>query len=149
MTTRRDVRLGQKGILNVFSACLFAQLFDTIRKNNESLLSKLKVVCGDVGLDELGVAPEMKEKILSEVSIVFHGAATLNLDATLAEAVNLNTSGTLRMLEFCSGMKNLEVLIVLSRVGSNTRRILPRVPHRGTTTAATPTTSRKKLLRVG
>lgn len=69
------------------------------------------MVCGDVGLEELGIAADMKEKLISEVSIVFHGAATLNLDATLTEAINLNTTGTLRMLEFCSGMKNLEVFM--------------------------------------
>jgi fatty acyl-CoA reductase len=85
------------------------QLFDSIRKTNESLLSKLQVVCGDVGADELGISPDMKEKMIAEVSIVFHGAATLNLDASLSEAINLNTTGTLRMLEFCSAMKNLEV----------------------------------------
>lgn len=72
----------------------------------------MQVVCGDVGVDELGIEPETKEKFISDVSIVFHGAATLNLDATLTEAINLNTTGTLRMLEFCSAMKNLEVLII-------------------------------------
>lgn len=75
-------------------------------------MAKVQVVCGDVGVDELGIEPEMKEKLISDVSIVFHGAATLNLDATLTEAINLNTTGTLRMLEFCSAMKNLEVLVI-------------------------------------
>lgn len=84
-------------------------MFDSIRKKNESLLSKLIVVAGDVGLQALGILPEMKKTIISEVSIVFHGAATLNLDASLSEAINLNTTGTLRMLEFCSAMKKLEV----------------------------------------
>lgn len=72
-------------------------------------MSKVQAVCGDVSVDELGVEPEMKRKLISEVSIVFHGAATLNLDAQLTDAINLNTRGTLRMLEFCSDMKNLEV----------------------------------------
>lgn len=85
------------------------QLFDSIRNENESLLSKLKVVCGDVGFEGLGITPEVKESLISEVSIVFHGAATLNLDASLPEAINLNTTGTLRMLEFCFAMKKLEV----------------------------------------
>lgn len=70
------------------------------------------MVCGDVGLEGLGISEEMKEKLISEVSIVFHGAATLNLDASLNEAINLNTTGTLRMLEFCSNMKKLEVIII-------------------------------------
>lgn len=70
------------------------------------------MVCGDVGADELGITPDMKKKLIAEVSIVFHGAATLNLDASLSEAVNLNTTGTLRMLEFCSEMKNLEVQLL-------------------------------------
>lgn len=69
---------------------------------------------GDVGVDGLGIAQEMKDKMIAEVSIVFHGAATLNLDASLSEAINLNTTGTLRVLEFCSAMKNLKVFIFQS-----------------------------------
>lgn len=87
------------------------QLFDYFRKTNESLLTKVKAVHGDVGMDGLNIAQEMKDEMISEVSVVFHGAATLNLDASLSEAINLNTTGTLRMLEFCSAMKNLKVLL--------------------------------------
>lgn len=94
-------------MLNRGFGCL--QLFDYFRKTNVSLLSKLKPVHGDVSVDGLGIVQEMKDELISEVSIVFHGAATLNLDASLAEAINLNTTGTLRMLEFCSAMKNLKV----------------------------------------
>lgn len=78
------------------------------------------MVSGDVGADELGISPDTKKKMIAEVSVVFHGAATLNLDASLTEAVNLNTTGTLRMLEFCSEMKNLEVIRVISTTHSST-----------------------------
>lgn len=85
------------------------QLFESIRKKDERLMSKLKVVCGDVSMDELGVTPEMRQTLIANVSVVFHGAATLNLDASLSEAINMNTAGTLRTLEFCSAMNGLEV----------------------------------------
>ncbi|VVC39646.1 Male sterility, NAD-binding,NAD(P)-binding domain,Fatty acyl-CoA reductase, C-terminal [Cinara cedri] len=97
-----------------YQEVLQAPLFDSIRKMDESLMSKVQAVCGDVSLDELGIAPEMKQKLISEVSIVFHGAATLNLDAQLTDAINMNTCGTLRMLEFCSEMKNLEAFVHFS-----------------------------------
>ncbi|XP_008183261.1 putative fatty acyl-CoA reductase CG5065 [Acyrthosiphon pisum] len=103
-----------KSALLRYQEIINAPLFDSIRKTNKSLLSKLQVVCGDVGLDGLGITQEMKERLISEVSIVFHGAATLNLDASLTEAINLNTSGTLRMLELCSEMKNLEAFVHFS-----------------------------------
>ncbi|CAH1715027.1 putative fatty acyl-CoA reductase CG5065 [Aphis gossypii] len=103
-----------KSALLRYQEIIKAPLFDSIRKTNKSLLSKLQVVCGDVGLEGLGISEEMKEKLISDVSIVFHGAATLNLDASLNEAINLNTTGTLRMLEFCSNMKKLEAFVHFS-----------------------------------
>ncbi|XP_050537409.1 putative fatty acyl-CoA reductase CG5065 [Daktulosphaira vitifoliae] len=84
-----------------------APIFNDIRAKNKNLLNKIEVISGDVGIDGLGIAPDMKIKLISTVSVVFHGAATLNLEATLSEAINLNTKGTLRTLEFCSEMKNL------------------------------------------
>jgi Male sterility protein len=50
---------------------------------------------------------------------VFHCAATLRLEAKLKDAIDMNTSGTRRMLDFCKTMKKLDVLLHLSTAFCN------------------------------
>ena len=66
-------------------------------------------VTGDVGNQDLGLSADDKLMLLNEVTIVFHVAATLKLDANLKDAVNMNTEGTLRLLHMSCEMKNLVV----------------------------------------
>jgi len=50
----------------------------------------------------------MEEK----VSVVFHGAATLKLEANLKDAVEMNLAGTWRVIQVCKKMTKLEVSLV-------------------------------------
>lgn len=47
--------------------------------------------------------------ILSQTSIVFHTAATLNFKEKLKLATAINAKGCLDILELCKSMKNLKV----------------------------------------
>lgn len=58
---------------------------------------------------DLGIEPEMKEKLINEVSVVVNGAASLRLEASLKPAVLHNTVGTQRILELSCKMKHLKV----------------------------------------
>lgn len=64
---------------------------------------------GDVGEDHIGISEKDRTTILNEVSIIFHNAALLKMDATLRQAINVNTKGVIRMLDIAAEMKNLEV----------------------------------------
>lgn len=64
--------------------------------------------------DKLGLSGELIERVTRDTSIVFNFAATLKLDANLKDAVQMNTTGTKRLLELCKGMKKLECLVHLS-----------------------------------
>lgn len=85
------------------------QIFNKFWNENPKLLRKVVAVTGDVGNVDLGLSPESKRKLLDEVTIIFHVAATLKLDANLKDAVNMNTEGTLRLLQLAVEMKNLVV----------------------------------------
>lgn len=73
------------------------------------MFKKLVVVHGDLGVDGLGIAEDLERAMQEEVSIVFHGAATLKLEANLKDAVEMNLCGTWRVLQLCKKMKKLEV----------------------------------------
>lgn len=64
---------------------------------------------GDVGEENIGISEKDRMTIINEVSIIFHSAALLKMDATLCQAINVNTKGVIRMLDIAGKMKNLEV----------------------------------------
>lgn len=88
---------------------LFFQLFAPLLKQNPKALQKLIAIEGDITEEDLGLKPEVKQKLQQNVNIIFHVAASLKLEAGLKEAVDFNLKGTKRMLELALGIKNLEV----------------------------------------
>lgn len=64
------------------------------------------VVSGDVSQDGLGLNDADKAKVIANVNIVFHGAATLDFDVDLISNVNINLLGTKRVLELCGQLRN-------------------------------------------
>ena len=48
-------------------------------------------------------------KMVEDVSIVFHSAATIKFDEDLTKAVNLNVVAVFTIMEICKKMKKLEV----------------------------------------
>lgn len=73
------------------------------------MFKKVIPIAGDITIDKLGINEEMRKRLIEEVSIVFHGAATLKLESNLKDAVEMNTWGTWRVLELAKQMKKLEV----------------------------------------
>jgi alcohol-forming fatty acyl-CoA reductase len=78
------------------------------------VFKKLKALQGDVLFDNFGLSKSDIENLSNEVSIIFHFAATLKLEAPLRDNVNMNTSGTVRTLKIARQMKNLVIFIHLS-----------------------------------
>jgi len=69
------------------------------------------LIQGDVLLEEMGLTPENKARLQEEVSVVFHCAATLRLEAKLKDAVEMNATGTWRILQLARGMTQLKVCL--------------------------------------
>lgn len=77
-------------------------------------MKKLVPIQGDVTFDALGLSGEQMDRVCEETNIVFHCAATLRLEANLKDALDMNTTGTQRVLEVARKMKNLLAFIHLS-----------------------------------
>lgn len=85
------------------------QIFNKFWSENPKIFNKLVAINGDVASADLALSDESKQTLIDEVTVVFHVAATLKLDANLKDAVNMNTEGTLRLLKLSCEMKNLVV----------------------------------------
>jgi nucleoside-diphosphate-sugar epimerase len=67
---------------------------------------KLAVVAGDLTLDRLGLDTERYDELTREVDVVINSAATVVFDEQLDLALELNTFGPRRMLEFAKACRN-------------------------------------------
>jgi len=89
-------------------------MFHRIRDECPEMFKKLVPVNGDVLQDGLGLSVEARARLVEEVSVVIHSAATLKLEAKLKDAVEMNVVGTFRVLELAKQIKNLKVFVHVS-----------------------------------
>ncbi|KAM3955075.1 putative fatty acyl-CoA reductase CG5065 [Aphomia sociella] len=89
-------------------------IFQNLREKTPEVFKKLKLVAGDILEDGLGLSADDKRELQERCNVVFHSAACVRFDQKLKEAVNMNTKGTLRLLELAETMHNLESLVHLS-----------------------------------
>ena len=85
------------------------QVFDRIRTECPNVLNKIVSVHGDVSATDLGLSKEDKQRVVTEVNVVFHAAATVRFNESIKSAVTLNTLGTQRVVQVCRDIQNLQV----------------------------------------
>ncbi|KAJ8707585.1 hypothetical protein PYW07_011262 [Mythimna separata] len=90
------------------------QVFCLLREKNPDSFKKLKIINGDITEDGLGISEDDKKLLQKECQVIFHSAACVRFDQKLKDAVNMNTTGTWRMLSLAETMENLEVFVHLS-----------------------------------
>lgn len=88
---------------DVFSAC------DPIK-----LSSTIIALDGDLTQEGLGLSSSDRQKIIDEVSIVFHSAASVRFDDPLKDCLTTNVKATKWVLELCQDIANLEVFVHVS-----------------------------------
>lgn len=74
----------------------------------ERILSKLKVIEGDVAAIGLGLSAEDRQDIIDNVNIICHSAATVKFDEKLKKAIELNVRGAYEMAMLGLECKKLE-----------------------------------------
>ncbi|EAT34078.1 AAEL013648-PA [Aedes aegypti] len=92
---------------DMFANPLFAKVIELRGLN--TLLAQCVVIPGDVTEPELGISVEDRKRIVENVSIIYHCAATIRFDEALKKAVLLNTRGTKLMVELAKQCKKLEM----------------------------------------
>lgn len=69
---------------------------------------------GDVITEGLGLSEAERQSIVDNVTVVYHLAATLKLEAKLKDSIEMNTAGTEKVLELAKQIKDLKAFIHLS-----------------------------------
>ncbi|CAH0404502.1 unnamed protein product [Chilo suppressalis] len=93
---------------------LNCKVFDYLNSEYPEQLQKLRVVPGDILVEDLGMSIDDREMLQKECHVVLHCAACVRFDMFLRDAVNFNTVGTQRVLDLASGMTKLEVFVHVS-----------------------------------
>nr|XP_012216364.1 PREDICTED: putative fatty acyl-CoA reductase CG5065 [Linepithema humile] len=66
-------------------------LFQRIKIEKPNVLQKVIPLNGDITSDNLGLTEEQRERLINEVHVVFHCAASTRFDTKLKDAIELNT----------------------------------------------------------
>lgn len=80
----------------------------------DAALSKISVIAGDISQDGLGISITDRKKLLSEVHVIVHSAATVRFDEPLSVAMNLNVRATQRMMDLAADARQLESFVYVS-----------------------------------
>lgn len=81
---------------------------------------RVQIVEGDVTLPGLGIAPEIKDRLVKEIDIIYHAAAVIKLSGSEAEVKATNVTGTRNVLDFalqCKEKGRLEKVVHVSTIG--------------------------------
>jgi len=94
-------------------------VFSVLLKLNPKFSDRVVAVAGDCELPDLGISVEDRKLLVREVQIVIHSAATVRFDERLNVALNINTRGTILMVQLAKEMLHLEAFVYVSTAFSN------------------------------
>lgn len=123
---------------------MYTDLFKCIQENygheyESFMLQKLVPVTGNVTRDELGIQPDMADELLQDVDIVLNSAANTTFDERYDVALDINTKGVCRVLEFARRCKKLQLFLQISTAyvnGTRKGRVVEKAFHMGDTIAS-------------
>lgn len=92
-------------------------------KSVEEVFRKVKVIAGDVGVENLGLSTEDRAFLIKNINVIFHSAATLDFAESLRETVNINLLGTRRITELAKECDKLDVLVHVSSAYANSFKL--------------------------
>nr|XP_022909440.1 putative fatty acyl-CoA reductase CG5065 [Onthophagus taurus] len=98
---------------------LVSSLPFTLNNIDPSHLEKIKPIRGDITKNDFDMSEEDKNKLIEEVSIVFHLAAAIRMDLNLKDAIMANTKSTMQLYNFCMKIKKLISVVHLSTAYCN------------------------------
>ncbi|KAJ8916502.1 hypothetical protein NQ315_000144 [Exocentrus adspersus] len=94
-------------------------VFDKLKAECPKFKHRIVAVPGDCSISGLGLAITDRQKLISEVHVVFHVAATVKFNEQLQLAYTINVNGVKGVLDLARQMKNLKAMIHVSTAFSN------------------------------
>lgn len=84
--------------------------------------SKVKPISGDLLKDSLALSKEDEEFVIQNVEIIINSAASVDFNARIDEAININTLGTLRVYSLAKKCTKLQNFLHVSTAYVNANR---------------------------
>ncbi|XP_034488535.1 fatty acyl-CoA reductase wat-like [Drosophila innubila] len=94
-------------------------VFSELLKSNPKYSDHIVAIEGDCGFPDLGISVEDRKLLVDQVQIVLHCAATVRFDERLNVALDINTRGTLLVVQLAKEMPRLEAFVHVSTAFSN------------------------------
>lgn len=88
-------------------------------KLSDEIKAKVLPVVGELSKPKFGLKQEFYDKLIDEVNIVYHVAATIRFNSYLETAIKINLVGTQVVLKFTKGLRNLASFIYVSTAFCN------------------------------
>ncbi|RNA15898.1 fatty acyl- reductase 1-like [Brachionus plicatilis] len=98
------------------------KLFETLSQYYPDFRDKVEAIEGDLCEPYMGISTGDQNRLVENVNIVFHSAATVRFDEPLKVAVGMNIIGTKKVIDLSKQMKNLEALVHVSTAYANCDR---------------------------
>lgn len=105
------------------------KILDQLIANGAELFAhRVEAVAGEMTADDLGLSPELRERLAQETGTIIHCAANVAFDQELEDARRTNVGGTRRMLEFarlaqqCGGLERYAQVSTAYVAGTHTGR---------------------------
>ncbi|XP_039970733.1 fatty acyl-CoA reductase wat-like [Bactrocera tryoni] len=107
---------------------LSGPLFDKVREVKPQLHTLITPINGDCAQPNLGISPEDREVLTTNVDIVIHSAATIRFNEPLYNALILNVGAIKSVLALAKEMSQLKSFVHISTAFSNC--ILPHIEEK-------------------
>lgn len=97
-------------------------LYDSLRQNQPDFAQRIVPIEGDITESKLGISDSDRQRLINEVNVVFHTAATVKFDEQLKLSITINVMGTKQLIELSRQMLSLEVFVHVSTAYCNCDR---------------------------
>ena len=116
----------------ILQSAAFARLRETHGDRFADVMrAKVHAVEGDLTLDHLGLEPDLYRRLAAEVDVVLTCAASVTFDEEIDAALQLNTLGARRMMDFAQSCGDATLVHVSTAyVNGQTRGRIPETPPR-------------------
>ena len=116
----------------ILQSAAFARLRETHGDRFADIMgARVHAVEGDLTLNHLGLEPDLYRRLASEVDVVLTCAASVTFDEEIDAALQLNTLGARRMLDFAMSCGDATLIHVSTAyVNGQTRGRIPETPPR-------------------
>ncbi|XP_063898587.1 fatty acyl-CoA reductase 1 [Helicoverpa armigera] len=94
-------------------------LYDSLREEQPDFINKIVPIIGELSEKDLAFSKNDKEKLIKEVDVIFHVAASVYFEAPLRSATFTNVRGTRDLLRLAKQCKKLRSFIYVSTAYSH------------------------------